>query len=104
MKAIVIWAVIGVLLTGCVGATATADTFPLNNAAKRLGPIRATFVRTGSGEGPVTITMGDGEVLTGRYRVTSGTSLGYAASGPWLASALIITDGPVQFVASGPKT
>ena len=48
--------------------------------------------------------MGDGEVLTGHYRVAFGTSQGYAMSGPWSASALVITVGPVQFVASGPRT
>ena len=67
-------------LSGCAG---TVDTFPLNPAAKQIGNIRAEFTRTGLGSGPVTITMPDGEVL---------------------ASALVITSGPVQFVATGPKT
>jgi hypothetical protein len=41
----------------------------MNAAAQRLGPVKATFIRTGTGRGPVTITMADGEVLTGEYRV-----------------------------------
>jgi hypothetical protein len=88
-------------LSGCAG---TVDTFPLNPAAKQIGNIRAEFTRTGVGSGPVTITMPDGEVLRGRYRVAFGTAQGFAFSGSQSASALVITDGPVQFVATGPKT
>ena len=54
-----------VCLAGLVGCAATADTFPLNDAAKRLGPVHVSFVRNGIGRGPVTIMMPDGEVLTG---------------------------------------
>lgn len=86
------------------GCTDTADTFPLDNAAKQLGPVKVSFVQTGTGSGPVTITMSDGEVLTGRYRVAFGSAQGFAFSGTRSASALVITDGPVQFVANGPKT
>jgi hypothetical protein len=91
-------------LMALCGCATTADVFPKNEAAKRLGPVKATFERTGTGQGPVTITMGDGEVLTGEYRVAFGTSVGMAFSGTQSASALVITDGPVQFVATGPKT
>ena len=61
------------------------------------------------GKGPVTITMADGEVLTGQYRVAFGGSVGTAfgssaRSGAWSGSALVISDGPVQFVARGSKT
>ena len=91
-------------LTALCGCADTVDVFPTNAAAQRLGPVKATFERTGLGRGPVTITMGDGEVLTGEYRVAFGTSVGMAFSGTQSASALVITDGPVQFVATGPKT
>ena len=91
-------------LVGLSCCTDTADTFPLNAAAKQFGPVKVSFVRTGTGSGPVTITMADGEVLTGRYRVAFGSAEGFAFSGASSASALVITDGPVQFVASGPKT
>jgi hypothetical protein len=89
------------ILAAC---TDTADTFPLNDAAKKLGPINASFVRTGTGSGPVTITMADGEVLKGTYRVAFGGASEFGFSGDKTQSALIITDGPVQFVATGPKT
>jgi hypothetical protein len=98
-KAFVVLAVL--FLASC---TDTADTFPLNAAAKQLGPVKVSFVRTGVGSGPVTITMADGEMLTGRYRVAFGSAQGFAFSGTRSASALVITDGPVQFVANGPKT
>src|ERR1700760_1340797 len=86
------------------GCSDTADTFPMNAAAKQLGPIKASFVRTGVGRGPVTITMADGEVLKGEYRVAFGSSTGMAFSGAASPSAIVISDGPVQFVATGPKT
>ena len=82
----------------------TADVFPLNEAAKKLGPVKVTFMRTGVGSGPVTITMADGEVLTGQYRVAFGGSAGMAFSGNQSATAIVITGGPVQFVAKGAKT
>ena len=43
----------------------TADTSPMNDAAKHIDPPRIDFLRTGIGRGPVTSTMPDGEVLTG---------------------------------------
>lgn len=93
-----------VLLIAFSGCTDTADTFPMNATARRLGPIKASFVRTGVGRGPITITMADGEVLTGEYRVAFGSSVGMAFSEARSASAIVISDGPVQFVATGPKT
>ena len=89
------------LVAGCA---ANADTFPMNDAAKRLGPVKVSFVRTGTGNGPITITMADGEILTGEYHVAFGGSEALAFSGPYSASAIVISDGPVQFVATGPKT
>ncbi len=59
--------VLAILFLLASGAcTDIADTFPLNAAAKQLGPVKVSFVRTGVGSGPVTITMADGEVLTDR--------------------------------------
>src|SRR5664279_3806291 len=100
MKAAVLFVLL-IVLSGC---TDSVDTFPLNAAAQRLGPIKVSFVRTGTGRGPVTFTMADGEVLTGEYRVAFGSSVGMAFAGPYSATALAITDGPIQFVATGPKT
>jgi hypothetical protein len=93
--------VVSATLSSC---TDTADTFPMNDAAKSLGPLKASFVRTGAGRGPVTFTMADGEILTGEYRVAFGTSTAMAFSGGRSASAMVISDGPVQFVATGRKT
>jgi hypothetical protein len=95
---------LGIICLGLLGCAATADTFPMNDAAKRLGPVHVTFDRTGTGQGPVEITMADGEVLNGIYRVAFGESEGFAFSGSHSASAIVISDGPVQFVATGPRT
>ena len=76
----------------------------MNPAAKALGPVKVSFERTGIGRGPVTITMADGEVLTGEYRVAFSADEAFAFSGSQSASAIVIGDGPVQFVARGPKT
>jgi hypothetical protein len=92
---------IGLLSSGC---TDTADVLPINAAAKDLGPVAVSFVRTGVGRGPITFTMADGEVLKGEYRVAFGSSVGMAFSGTQSSSALLISDGPVQFVMRGPKT
>jgi hypothetical protein len=84
--------------------TDTADVFPLNAAAHDLGPVKVSFARTGVGRGPVTITMADGEELKGEYRVAFGGAAGMTFSGTRSSTALLISDGPVQFVATGPKT
>jgi len=48
--------------------------------------------------------MADGEVLTGEYRVAFGAAEGFAFSGVHSASSIVIGEGPLQFVARGPKT
>lgn len=98
-----------ICLNGC---TKNADMFPLNEAAQQLGPVKATYVDTGTSSGPVKITLGSGEVLKGEYRVAFGSAQGFSFNNintPYgtasdSSSALVITDGPVQFVAAGPKT
>ena len=95
---------LGLALLTLAGCTDTADTFPLNAAAKSLGPLKVSFVRTGIGQGPVTITMGDGEVLKGEYRVAFGSATEVGFAGGHVAEATALGDGPVQFVATGPKT
>ena len=101
MRSFLSLAMLAAVLSGC---TDTADVFPLNPAAQHLGPVKASFVRTGTGRGPITITMANGEVLKGEYRVAFSSSVGMAFSGAHGSSALLIGDGPVQFVATGPKT
>lgn len=102
MRFLLASALVAALMTG--GCSDTADIFPMNAAAKELGPVKVSFVRTGLGRGPITFTMADGEVLTGEYRVAFGSSVGTAVSGTHSASAIVISDGPVQFVVAGPKT
>jgi hypothetical protein len=53
------FAAVALVLALC-GCADTADVFPANEAAHRLGPVKASFVRTGVGRGPITITMADG--------------------------------------------
>jgi hypothetical protein len=89
------------LLCGC---TDTADTFPMNDAARRIGRLQVSFVRTGVGRGPITITMPDGEIATGTWRVAFDGGVGMAFSGGKSATALAIGNGNVQFVAHGPTT
>jgi len=96
--------VIVAALIGLCGCADTADVFPSNDAAKQMGRPRVEFVRTGVGRGPVTITMPDGEILTGTWTVAFGGTIGMGFSGGRSASAITIGDGNVQFVASGPKT
>ncbi len=100
MKAVTLF----LLLLTLAACTDTADVFPLNAAAKSLGPVTVSFVRTGVGQGPVTITMGDGEVLKGEYRVAFGSTTAVVFAGSSMAEATAYGDGPVQFVATGPKT
>jgi hypothetical protein len=98
------FALISALGCSVAACASSADTFPMNDAAKQLGPIQVSFVRTGVGEGPVTVTMADGEVLKGTYRVAFGAAEGIGFSGAYSASAIVISNGPVQFVVTGPKT
>jgi hypothetical protein len=76
------------LLFSLAACSDTADTFPMNDAAKHLGHLKVSFGRMGVGRGPVTITMADGEVLTGEYRVAFSGSMGMAFSGRNSASAI----------------
>ncbi len=99
-RAIVAYSALG-LLAAC---TDSADVFPLNEAAHKIGSPTISFVRQGIDRGPVTITMPDGEVLQGYYRVARGGGAAMAFSGGQTATAIGFGDGAVQFVAKGPKT
>ena len=92
------------LLLTTAACSDTADTFPLNDAARQIGKLRVAFVRQGIDRGPVTITMPDGEILTGPYRVARSGFVGMAFAGGQSATAMAFGDGAVQFVASGPRT
>src|SRR5256885_863536 len=73
-----------VTMTGC---TDTARMFPINDAATAIGAPRFEFVRQGLGHGPVTVTLADGEVLKGEYRVVENTALVFGFSGAHTATA-----------------
>lgn len=60
--------------------TDTGQMTPLNDEAARLGPPKFEFVRQGTSQGPVTITMPDGEVLHGRYQVVQGGAIGFGSA------------------------
>jgi hypothetical protein len=91
-----------VLLACC---TSTADVFPLNSAARALGSPQIDFVREGLDQGPVTITMPNGEILKGHYYVARSGGFALASfSDGQSATALALGDGGVQFVARGPET
>jgi hypothetical protein len=84
--------------------TSNADVFPLNDSAKKIGDPTIEFVRQGTDSGPVTITMPDGEVLHGYYRVARNGGIAMAFSGGQSATAIGFGSGGVQFVAKGPRT
>jgi hypothetical protein len=92
--------------------TDTADVFPLNDAARKIGIPQASFVRQGTGQGPVTITMPDGKILTGTYRVAfntaTSTDIGFGFAGHTAVTSFATTQsvgsGIMQFVARGPQT
>ena len=60
-----LFAALSVALLALSGCADTADTFPLNDQARAIGPLHVDFTRTGLGFAPVTATLGDGEVLRG---------------------------------------
>lgn len=68
-----------------------ADIAPLNATAVATGTPRVDLTLYGTGYGPATMTMPDGEVLQGHYRLAVGgaVSSGYAtAVGPYGAATV----------------
>jgi hypothetical protein len=65
-------------LAGCT-STGTAELYPANAEAGRIGALTVSYVNSGSDEGTVEVRMPDGEVLKGKYSDTgsqSGTFIG----------------------------
>lgn len=52
---------------------------PANDAARSRGTLQVNLTQTGMGAGPFTVTMPDGEILTGRYSVNLGGSVGFGS-------------------------
>ena len=69
------------LTLAAAGACARdADMVPLNEAANAVGIPKLNTTLTGTGYGPVTVTMPDGEVLSGHWRSAAGgaSAIGFA--------------------------
>jgi hypothetical protein len=66
------------------GCARSADVVPLNDAANTAGIPKIDLKLYCTGYSPVTVTMPDGEVLTGHYELTLGgavaTGFGTAVS------------------------
>jgi hypothetical protein len=65
----------------------------MDPASAQAGIPKFDFVRQGLGHGPVTITMPDGEILTGEYQVTENAAVGMAFSGPHMATGMAYGSG-----------
>jgi hypothetical protein len=114
MRGLLSIVIVAVGLGGC-----SAHVIPMNPSAERLGPIEVSSIRMGAPRGPVTIKMGDGEILTGEYwgaftlrrslgftdRTDVGSDnardFGFSGHSP---RRLRINDGPLHIVANGPRT
>ena len=67
------------------GCARQADMVPLNDAASATGIPKLDVALYGTGYGPAVVTMPDGEVLSGHYRLAVGgaNAVGFAtATGP----------------------
>lgn len=97
-----------VALVALGGCADSADTFPLNDEARAMGPLQLSFMRTGLGFAPVTAKLGDGEVLKGTVRPAFGGSVseGFAAGphGTYSSTGFSVTGGNAQMTLNGPKT
>ncbi len=103
-----LFAALSVALLALSGCADTADTFPLNDQARAMGPLHVDFTRTGLGFAPVTATLGDGEVLRGTVRPAFGGTFSEGfASGPRgtsSATGFAMAGGGAQSTLTGPKT
>ncbi len=82
MMRLVLIAAFAAILSGCARS---ADIMPLDDAARTIGVPKVDMELYGTGYGPVTVTMPDGEILTGHYQLAIGgtVSSGFAtATGP----------------------
>jgi hypothetical protein len=68
------------------GCAREADMVPLNDAATAVGIPKIDVALYGTGYGPATVTMPDGEILNGHYHLGIGGAVatGFGtASDPW---------------------
>lgn len=77
------------LLGGCVMPQVDhARLYPLNDVATRLGVPQIEYVRRGTGNGPVTVTMPNGEILRGEFQVTRNETVGVGFFGARSTTAI----------------
>lgn len=113
MRAVLLGCAAALMLGGCV---THPDVYPANDAARALGVLRFELTKTGTGSGPFSITMPDGEVLKGRYSVNVGGAVGfgslygsvygsggYASGSAFSTSTMFAMSNPAVGDAIGPK-
>jgi hypothetical protein len=89
------------VLSGC---TERGPLYPLDQTSAQAGSPVVEFTRRGLGSGPVTVTMPDGEILHGEYRVTENAAVGMAFAGGRMATAVGYGSGrPVVVQATGDR-
>jgi len=72
----------------CAACGGSGRTFPLDDASLAAGTPKVEFVMYGTGHGPVTVTMPNGEILKGEYQVTENAAVGFGFSGVQTATAI----------------
>lgn len=114
------WVAIAALMALPLGACETtvgATLYPANDQAQQIGMLHGSFVTVGSGHGPLTLVMPDGEVLNGTYSTIPGGSSSFGslyasvygtggyASGSGFGSAFSIPNASQGMAdAGGPRT
>jgi hypothetical protein len=85
MRARIFALVIAALASACqMGAT----LYPVNDEARTLGMLRATYTAQGIDAGPLSVTLPTGEVLAGEYRIVRNGDISFElASAKSFASA-----------------
>ena len=93
-----------VSLLALAACTDTGTLTPLNGQAQEIGVPQIEF-RRGLPQGPVKVTMPDGEVLNGRFAVAQGGGFATVYGTGGVATATAVGAGGNVFIsASGPRT
>ena len=74
--------------------------FPANSEAQAAGVPKIQYTSTGLGRGPVTVTMPDGEVLTGQFEVAQGGASATAFGPHGTTSSAFAMSGGGNFYAA----
>jgi hypothetical protein len=101
-----------VVLVALFACARDADMVPLNPQAEQLGIPKLAATLYGTGYGPISVTMPDGEVLSGHYRlavggaVTAGFASTYGRGGSAAASSTAVStplNNPFTAQATGTR-